>query len=297
MKSGIVSIVGRPNSGKSTLINSLVGRKISIVSPSPQTTRHRILGMVTETRGQAIFVDTPGIHRPEFRMNRRMQHTVIESLRDVDLVMLMVDGSVSFGSGESFVLEMVRQAAMPTLLLINKIDKIAKPKLLPVIQRYAEAGTFLELIPMSARTGENRSLLLDQVFAHLPEGELFYPAEQITDRSDRFLAAEFIREKILAFAREEIPYATAVMIRKFDDSKRNTKKNLIVLEADILVEKKSQQGIIIGKEGSQLRKIGTLARQDLEERLGCKFFLGLTVRTASRWRDDDRVLDDLEVGT
>jgi GTP-binding protein Era len=182
------------------------------------------------------------------------------------------------------------------LLAINKIDKIAKPKLLPVIKRYAEAWSFQEIIPLSARTGENRSLLLDQVFARLPEGELFYPAEQITDRSERFLAAEFIREKILAFAREELPYTTAVLIRKFDESRRK-KKNLIVLEADILVERKSQQGIIIGKEGSQLRKLGILARQDLEERLGCKLFLGLTVRTVSKWRDDDTVLNDLEVGT
>jgi GTP-binding protein Era len=296
MKSGIVSIVGRPNSGKSTLINALIGQKISIVSPIPQTTRHRILGILTEPRGQIVFVDTPGIHRPEFRMNRRMQRTVIDSLRDVDLVLLMVDGTIRFGAGENYVLEMVKKSGLPAVLAINKIDKIAKPKLLPVIQRYAEAHSFLEILPLSARTGDNRSLLIDKIFDHLREGELFYPAEQVTDRGERFLAAELIREKILAFAREEIPYATAVLIRNFDESQRK-KKKLIVLEADVLVERKSQQGIIIGKEGSQLRQLGTAARQELEEMLGCRLFLGLTVRTVSKWRDDDAVLNDLEVGT
>jgi GTP-binding protein Era len=296
MKSGIVSIVGRPNSGKSTLMNALVGQKISIVSPIPQTTRHRILGILTEARGQAVFVDTPGIHRPEFRMNRRMQRTVVDSLRDVDLAILMIDGTISFGAGESFALEMIKKAGLPTLLAINKIDKLPKPKLLPVIHKYAAAYDFLEIIPLSALKGDNRTLLVDRVFEHLPEGDLFYPADQVTDRSERFLAAEFIREKILEFAREEIPYATAVMIRKFDESRRK-KKNLVVLEADILVEKKSQQGIIIGKEGSQLRQLGVAARRELEEMLGCRLFLGLTVRTVSKWRDDDAVLDDLEVGT
>jgi GTP-binding protein Era len=296
MKSGIVSIVGRPNSGKSTLMNALIGQKISIVSRIPQTTRHRILGILTEPRGQIVFGDTPGIHRPEFRMNRRMQRTVTNSLRDVDLVLLMVDGTISFGAGEKYVLELVKKSGLPTMLAINKIDKIAKPKLLPVIQRYAEAHSFLEILPLSALTGDNRHLLVDKIFEHLSEGELFYPAEQVTDRSERFLASEIIREKILAFAREEIPYATAVLIRKFDESRRE-KKKLIVLEADVLVEKKSQQGIIIGKEGSQLRRLGTAARQELEEILGCKLFLGLTVRTVSKWRDDDAVLNDLEVGT
>lgn len=295
MKSGIVSIVGRPNSGKSTLLNALIGEKLSIVSPSPQTTRHRILGIHTEPRGQIVFVDTPGIHRPEYRMNRRMQRTVADSLRDVDLALLMVDGSIAFGAGESFVLELVKKSGLPALLLINKIDKIAKPRLLPVIQRYADAHSFLEIIPLSALTGDNRDLLLDKVFEHLSEGDPLYASDQVTDRSERFLVGEFIREKILAFAREELPYATAVIIRSFDESQRESKK-LVVVEADILVEKKSQQGIIIGKDGSQLRDLGTLARREIEELLGCKLFLGLTVRTAPKWRDDDAVLDDLEVG-
>lgn len=296
MRSGIVSIIGRPNSGKSTLVNALVGQKISIVSPTPQTTRHRILGIRTDERGQAILVDTPGIHRPEFRMNRRMQRTVVDALRDVDLVILMVDGAISFGSGERFALEMLAKSGAAAILAINKTDKIAKPKLLPVIQRYSEAYTFREIIPISALTGDNLALLLDKVFEALPEGDFFYPADQVTDRSERFLTAEFIREKILAFAREEVPYATAVVIRKFDESQR-AKKNLVVVDADILVEKKSQQGIIIGRDGVQLRDLGAAARRELEEMLACRLFLNLTVRTVSGWRDNDAVLDDLEVGT
>jgi GTP-binding protein Era len=296
MKSGIVTIIGRPNSGKSTLINALVGQKISIVSPTPQTTRHRILGIVTEARGQIVFVDTPGIHRPEYRMNRRMQRTVEDSLQGIDLILLMVDCSIAFGAGESFVLELVKKTNLPALMLINKIDRIAKPKLLPVMQRYADAHPFLEIIPLSALHGDNRNLLVDKVFEHLPEGEPRYDAELVTDRTERFLTAEFIREKILAFAREELPYTTAVVIRKFDESRRES-RNLVVVEADILVEKKSQQGIIIGKDGAQLRELGIGARRELEELLGCKLFLGLTVRTAPKWRNDDAVLNDLEVGT
>jgi GTPase len=295
MKSGIVTIVGRPNSGKSTLVNALVGQKISIVSPTPQTTRHRILGILTESRGQIVFADTPGIHRPEYRMNRRMQRTVAECLLDVDLVLLMIDGSAAFGAGESYVLELVKKSAMPAFLLINKIDRIAKTRLLPVIRRYSEAHDFLEIIPLSALGGENRDLLVDRVFAHLPEGEAFYGEDQVTDRSERFLSAEFIREKILAFVREEVPYATAVCIRKFDESERKTRK-LVRVEAEILVEKKSQQGILIGREGGHLRTVGSEARRDIENMLGCRLFLSLMVRTVPRWRDDDAVLDDLEVG-
>jgi GTP-binding protein Era len=295
MKSGVATIVGRPNSGKSTLLNLLVGQKVSIVSPSPQTTRHRILGILTEAQGQVVFVDTPGIHRPEYRMNRRMQLTVRNALRGIDLVLLMVDGSASYGAGENFALQVVKKSGIPAILLINKIDRISKPRLLPVMHRYAEAHEFLELIPISARTGENRPLLLERVFHHLPEGPPLYDAGQVTDRTERFLAAEFIREKILAFARQELPYTTAVLVRKFDESRRAA-GGVVVVEADILVEKESQKGIIIGKEGSQLRDIGVAARRELEQMLGCRLHLGLNVRRVPKWRNDDRILDDLEVG-
>jgi GTPase len=295
MKCGTAVIIGRPNSGKSTLLNAFVGQKISIVSSKPQTTRHRILGITTEARGQIVFMDTPGIHKPAYSMNRRMLHTVQDGLRDVNLVLLIVDASISFGAGESFVLEMVKKAQAPAFLLLNKLDKISKSALLPIMQRYAAACNFLEIIPISARTGENLGLVRDRIFEHMPEGEPLYEAEQVTDRSERFLAAEFIREKLLERVREEMPYACAVMIRRFDESKRET-QNLVVIDADIIVERKSQQGIVLGAGASQLRDLGIAARRDLELLLNCKLYLGLQVRTARNWRNDESVLDELELG-
>jgi GTPase len=296
MKSGTAAIIGRPNSGKSTLLNALVGQKISIVSSKPQTTRHRIVGITTEARGQIVFMDTPGVHKPAYKMNRRMLHTVYEGMTDVDLTLLVVDASISFGSGENYVLDMVKKAGAKSFLLLNKIDKIAKQKLLPIMQRYAEAFNFLEIIPISARNSENLPLLLDKIFDQLPEGDPVYESEQFTDRTERFLAAEFIREKLLERVREELPYTCAVLINKFDESGR-TDKNLVVIEADILVEKRSQQGIVLGSGASQLRDLGIAARQELEKLLGCKVYLGLQVRTARNWRDDESVLDALELGS
>ncbi len=296
MKCGTAAIIGRPNSGKSTLLNALVGQKISIVSAKPQTTRHRILGIATEKRGQIVFMDTPGIHKPAYVMNRRMLHAVYEGLRDVDLALLVVDASIAFGAGENFVLETVKKARVPSFLLLNKIDKIAKPVLLPIMQRYGAAHDFREIIPISAKSGENLDLLRGKIFDNLPEGEPLYEAEQVTDRSERFLAAEFIREKLLERVREELPYTSAVLIKKFDESRRES-QNLVVIEADILVEKRSQQGIILGAGASQLRDLGIAARSDLEELLGCKVYLGLQVRTARNWRNDESVLDELELGT
>jgi GTP-binding protein Era len=296
MKSGSVVIIGRPNSGKSTLVNALVGQKISIVSSKPQTTRHRIVGIATGARGQIVFMDTPGIHKPAYIMNRRMLHAVYDGLRDVDLALLVVDASIAFGAGENFALETVIRAQTPAFLLLNKIDKIAKPKLLPAMQRYGAAYDFLEIIPISAKSRENLDLLLDKVYEHLPEGGPLHESERITDRSERFLAAEFIREKLLERVRDELPYASAVLIRKFDESRR-VEQNLVVIEADILVEKRSQQGIILGAGASQLRDVGIYARQDLEQLLGCKVYLGLQVRTARNWRNDDSILDALELGT
>ncbi len=296
MKFGTAVIVGRPNSGKSTLLNALIGQKISIVSSSPQTTRHRILGIASDARGQVVFMDTPGIHKPAYMMNRRMLHTVYEGLRDVDLVLMVTDASISFGAGEKFVLETVKKAQVPTFLLLNKIDRIAKPALLPIMQRYAAAHDFLGIIPISARNGDNLDLLRDKIFEHLPEGEPHYETEQFTDRTERFLAGEFIREKLLERVREELPYTCAVLIRKFDESKREDQK-LVVIEADILVEKRSQQGIILGAGASQLRDLGIAARADLEKLLDCKVYLGLQVKTVRNWRNDETVLDQLELGS
>jgi len=295
MKSGTVTIIGRPNSGKSTLLNGLIGQKISIVSDKPQTTRHRILGILTESRGQGIFVDTPGIHKPGYRMNHRMMNSTLESLTAVDLVLLVVDASIPFGAGERFVLDLVKNAGHKTILLLNKIDRISKPRLLPILQRYSQEYGFLELIPLSALTHENLDLLIDNIFRYLPEGPPLFEPDQFTDRTERFLTSELIREKILARTREELPYSTGVVVRSFDESRRTT-RGLVVIEADILVEKRSQQGIILGKGGTFLRDIGILARRDVESLLGCKVHLGLRVRTMSRWRDNDLVLDEMELG-
>ncbi len=296
MKSGTVGLIGRPNSGKSTLLNALVGQKVSIVSDKPQTTRHRILGILTHHHGQAVFVDTPGVHKPVYRMNRRMQGVVRESLRNVDLVLHLLDASVPYGAGEEYVLNMVRAAQSRAMLLANKIDRTAKPKLLPIMERYSAAYAYLEIIPISALTGDNLLLLVDRIFHYLPEGEALYPGEQVTNRSERFLTAEFIREKILARTREELPYASAVLIRKFDEGRRDS-GNIVVVEADILVEKESQRGIILGAGGLRLRDIGTDARREVEQLLGCKVHLALKVRAQHRWRENDTILDQLEVGT
>jgi len=296
MKSGTAAIIGRPNSGKSTLLNAIVGQKVSIVSDKPQTTRHRILGILTDVRGQIVFVDTPGIHKPGYHMNRRMLKCVYDALGHVDLVLLLVDASVPFGAGDGFVLETLKGSRSKALLLINKIDKTAKPNLLPIIDRYGKEYEFLEIIPISALTGDNLDLMINKVFEYLPEGEALFDAEQITDRSERFLSAEFIREKILERTREEIPYTSAVLIRRFDESRRE-RENLVLVDADILVEKKSQQGIILGAGGLRLRDVGIAARRELEQLLGCKVYLSLKVLTSLRWRDNDAVLDELELGS
>jgi GTP-binding protein Era len=294
MKCGTVTIIGRPNTGKSTLLNAFVGQKISIVSTKPQTTRNRILGILTEPRGQILFVDTPGIHKPNYRMNERMLRAVYDSLNGVDLVLHIVDAAISFGSGENFVLDLMKRIRPGALLLINKIDKVAKQSLLPIMDRYSRQYDYLEIIPVSALKKDNLNLVLDKVFERLPEAEPPYDSQQITDRSERFLTAEFIREKLLDRMREEIPYTTAVLIRNFDESKRGSKK-VVVIEADIVVEKRSQQGIILGAGGLQLRNIGISARHDLEQLLDCKVYLGLNVCTVRDWRNNDSVLDELEL--
>jgi GTPase len=292
MKCGTVTIIGRPNTGKSTLLNAFIGQKISIVSAKPQTTRNRILGILTEGRGQIAFVDTPGIHKPNYRMNQRMLKAVYESLKGVDLILHVVDASISFGSGENFVLEVIKKIQPKALLLLNKIDRVAKQSLLPIMDRYSKEYEYLEILPISALKKDNLDVLLDKVFEYMPEGTELFDSGQITDRSERFLSAEFIREKLLERTREEIPYVTAVIIRRFDESKRESKK-LVVIEADIVVEKRSQQGIILGAGGLQLRNIGMSARRDLELLLDCKIYLDLNVCAVRDWRNNDSMLDEL----
>lgn len=295
MKFGTVSIIGRPNSGKSTLLNALVGQKVSITSSWPQTTRHRILGIRTEGRGQIVFADTPGIHKPLYRMNQRMLAAAMDTLKEMDLVLLVLDSSISLGAGESFALGILKEARPRSILAINKIDRVRKPVLLPIIDRYSREFDFLEIIPISALRGTNLELLQEKLFEHLPEGESAFSEELVTDKSERFLCAEFIREKVLDHTREELPFTTAVLIRSFDERRRES-EGLVVIQADIIVEKRSQQGIILGAGGTRIREVGIAARRDLEELLACRVFLELQVRTVPNWRNEERVLDDLEVG-
>jgi len=291
MKSGFVSIVGRPNSGKSTLLNHLVGEKVSIVTDKPQTTRRVVRGIVTRPEGQIVFLDTPGVHKPVFRMNEHMMKAVRDSLADVDLVLLIVDASAPFGKGDEFTLELLKGLTKKKLLLLNKIDLIEKKNLLPLIDRYSKAGNFEEIIPISAVTGENLENLITQIVKQLPEGPMFYPEDQITDQPERAIAAEMIREKLIALTEEEMPYSTAVVIDRFEEDEK-----LYRIYASIFVERDSQKPIIIGKGGSKLKQIGTEARKELESFFGTKIFLELHVKVKKNWRDDEDMLKTLGLG-
>jgi len=291
MKSGFVSIVGRPNSGKSTLLNHLVGEKVSIVSDKPQTTRHVVRGIVTQPEGQIVFLDTPGIHKPIHRMNERMMKSVRDAMGDVDLILLIVDASASFGRGDEFTLELLKPVARNKFLLLNKIDRVAKKNLLPLMDRYSKAGSFEEIIPISALTGENVDSLVGQILEHLPEGPMFYPADQISDQHERSIAAEMIREKLIVFTEEEMPYSTAVVIDRFEEDEK-----LHRIFASIFVERESQKAIVIGKAGQKLKQIGTEARLELEAFFGRKIFLELHVKVRKHWRDDEGMLKSLGLG-
>jgi len=284
-KSGFVSIVGRPNSGKSTLLNRVVGDKISIVTDKPQTTRHVVRGIVTRPEGQITFLDTPGIHKPIHRMNERMMKSVRDSMADVDLILLLLDVSASFGRGDEFTIDLLKPIAIKKLLLLNKMDRIEKRKLLPIMDQYSRLGNFEEIIPISALTGENVDVMLSQVFKHLSEGPMFYPAEQISDQQERVIAAEMIREKVILLTEEEMPYSTAVAIDQFEEGDK-----LHRIFATIFVERDSQKSIVIGKHGQKLKQIGTEARKDLEEFFDRKVFLELHVKAKKNWRDDEEML-------
>jgi GTP-binding protein Era len=288
-KSGFVSIIGRPNSGKSTLLNQLLGEKISIVSDKPQTTRENILGILTVKEGQIIFTDTPGIHKPGYELNRRMMQTVYNSLEGTDLLLLLVDASTAFGSGDQYVIDLLKERGLPTLLLLNKIDVVRKEALLPLIGSYAAKYPFTEIVPISALKKDNLELLVSLILKHLPEGPPHFPEEQFTDRHERFLVGELVREKVLLNTRDELPYSTTVQITRFDESQGD----VVVLNCDIVVEKESQKKIVIGSQGQMLKQIGIDARADIEELLGKRVFLELYVRVKPKWRDDPRFLDSL----
>lgn len=286
---GFVAIVGRPNAGKSTLINVLVAEKVSIVTPTPQTTRNRILGVVNSPEAQIIFVDTPGIHKPLSRLNEQMMAFVREALAERSLTVLVVDAAASFGHGDQFVLDLLKQYNAPSILALNKIDTIRKSRLLPLIERYAKLYAFDEIIPISALTRDGLDELLSAITARLPEGEPLFPADYYTDQPARFLAAEIIREKVILHTRQELPYVTAVLIDEFSESERLTR-----ISARIVVEKESQKPIVIGAEGARIKEIGAAARVEIERLFPPRIYLDLRVAVEPGWRNSRATVSALD---
>lgn len=291
-RSGFVGLIGRPNAGKSTLLNHLVGEKIAAVSNKPQTTRHKIRGIVTLENGQIVFVDTPGVHKPGYLLNRRMMAAVHDAILSVDLVVLMRDASVSTGNGDRFVLDLIKNAEKPAVLVLNKIDKINdKKQLLPLIDFYSKEYDFAEIIPVSALKGDAIDILLKQIAKHLPENEPLFDEDEMTDQPLRVLVAEMVREKILQTTGDELPYVTAVVTEKFDESETGGTK----IYCAIYVERPSQKGIIIGKSGAKLKSIGEAARRDIEKLMGKKVHLQLFVKVVKDWRNQERDLDEMGI--
>jgi GTPase len=291
MKYGFVSLIGRPNAGKSTLLNRLVGSKLAIVSNKPQTTRNRILGVRNYPDAQVVFLDTPGIHRPLHRMNVRMVEAAFDTIQEVDVLGLVVDVMEPPGKGDRFVLDRIKDAKVPIVLILNKIDLIKKTNLLPIMQQYGELGTFDEIIPVSAGTGDNVDRLERLLIDRLPEGEPQYPADYLTDQPERFFAAEIVREKVLQFTHAELPFSSAVIIDRFEEPDRPG--GLLKLYCTIVVERESQKPIILGRGGEMIKRIGVAAREDLEKFFDTKVFLDLHVRVKSEWREDEGLLDDI----
>lgn len=286
---GYVALIGRPNAGKSTLLNQLVGQKIAAVSDKPQTTRFRIQGVITRPEGQIVFVDTPGVHQPGYELNRRMMAAVQEALMGVDLVCLLRDASVSTGNGDRFVLDLVKRSEKPALLLLNKIDKLEdKSALLPLIDFYSKEHEWREIVPISALKKDQIDVLIESCLRHLPEGEPIFAEDELTDQSLRVLVAEIVREKVLRSTGDEIPYVTAVVTERFEEVREDFARIYCV----IVVERDSQKKIIIGKGASRLKDIGTRARKEIENLLGHRCHLELFVKVEEDWRNKDQLLDE-----
>ena len=293
MNSGYVALIGRPNAGKSTLLNRLVGQKIAAVSDKPQTTRFRIQGIITKPEGQVVFVDTPGVHQPGYELNRRMMVAVQEALLGVDLVALIRDVSASTGNGDRFVLDLIKRSEKPALLLLNKIDKLEdKSALLPLMDWYRDQYEWREIIPISALKNEMTDVLLDSVLRHLPEAEPIFSEDELTDQSLRVLVAEIVREKVLRSSGDEIPYVTAVVTERYEE----VREDFARIHCVIVVERTSQKKIIIGKGASRLKQIGIAARQEIEQLLGHRVHLELFVKVEEDWRNDARLLNEYGLG-
>ena len=294
-RSGFVSIIGRPNAGKSTLLNALVGEKLAIVTRKPQTTRNRIQGIINIERqgkrpaGQIVLVDTPGIHKPINSLNRRMMKEVYDALEGCDLLLLIVDATAKFGTGDEFALDIVKKSGQACMLLLNKIDALDKQKLLPLIAEYKSLHDFAEVIPISALKRDGLDMLLDTVVRALPEGPRYFPKDQLTDQPERFLVAELIREQVLLATEQEVPYATTVLIEQYEEGARLTR-----IAAVIYCERDGQKAILIGKQGATLKKIGTAARLQIEKLLNTKVFLELFVKVQAGWRDSRQFVEETD---
>ena len=294
-RSGFVSIIGRPNAGKSTLLNALVGQKIAIVTHKPQTTRNRIQGIVNvparkgRPAGQIVFMDTPGVHKPDSSLNKMMMREVYGALEGLDLLLVIADVTQRFGGGDQFVLDLVRKTGAPVFLLLNKIDCIEKQKLLPLIAEYSQKHGFQEILPISALKRDGLDLLLEKVIRALPEGPRYFPEDQITDQPERFLAAEIIREKVLIAAGQEVPYASTVQVERWEESPKLTK-----IAAVLYCERDGQKKILIGKGGQMMKRIGTSARLEIEKLLGTKVFLELFVKVEPNWRESREFVEGLD---
>jgi GTPase len=317
MKAGFVSFIGRPNAGKSTLLNRIVGQKLAIVSDKPQTTRTRVVGVKNyppslpvaatagqvqpslpsdasaghATEGQIVFVDTPGVHKPTHRMNVRMVDVALDAMREVDVLALVVDASVKPGPGDRYLLEVMKDARTPVILVLTKVDLITKTRLLPLIDHYSRGHAFAEIVPASAIDGTNIDTLERLFLQYLPEGEPLYPPDYLTDQTERFFVSEIIREQVLQLTRDELPFSTAVVIDRFDESDAS----ILRLYCTILVERESQKPIVVGKGGAMIKQIGTAARLGLEAHFETRVFLDLHVKVKSEWRNDERVLDEIDM--
>ena len=287
-RSGYVALIGRPNVGKSTLLNSILGEKVAIVTPRPQTTRNRIIGIKTLPDAQIIFMDTPGIHQPKNRLGEAMIKTAVDSLDEVDIVLFMVEARGP-GKSEHMIMNFMRDMNTPVFLLINKIDEVKKQELLPVIEKYKEFHSFREIIPISALTQDGVDILMSRICEYLPHGPQFYSDDLVTDQLERFMAAEIIREKIMELTEEEIPHSVAVQVNTW----KEREDGLVSINCNIFVERDGQKAIIIGKDGSMLKSIGTKARIDIEKLLNAKVFLELWVKVKKNWRNDNRLLREL----
>ena len=292
MKAGFVALVGRPNAGKSTLLNRMVGQKVAIVSDKPQTTRTRILGVRNGEGGQIVFIDTPGIHRPLHRLNVRMVDVAVQIISQADVVCAVADATEAVGGGDQYFGHLLARGSGPVVLALNKIDRVPRPALLPLIGQWSRLARFEDIVPVSALTGDNEDALLQALLRHLPEGEALYPADYLTDQPERAYVGEIVREKVLRHTHDELPFSSAVIVDRFEEV---NERGLMRLFCTILVERESQKPIVIGRGGAMIKRIGTEAREELERFFGAKVFLDLRVKTRAGWREDPRMLDEIGI--